>query len=89
VIKHFVDKDGRAELRALFLKTSNLKNSQILQPEFKNVKPALADGAMYGISPLGLFLLNILLLINPLSYILSSIFLTSFVFIFVTIFLFL
>jgi hypothetical protein len=86
VIKRFIDKDGRAELHALFLKSSNLKISRILQPQFNNVKPALADGVPYGISALGL---NILLHINPLSYILSSIIFTSLVFIFVTIFLFL
>ena len=81
-------KDGREQLQALFFKTSNLKNSRILIPQFNNVKPVLADEVLYGISPLGLLLFNILLHINPLSYILSSNFFTSLVFIFLTIFLF-
>ena len=88
VIKRFMVRDGRAQLQALFLKSSNLKNSSILQPQFNNIKPALADGALYGISALDLLLFIILLRINPLSYTLSSIFFTFHVFIFVTIFLF-
>jgi hypothetical protein len=70
-ILFFCDKtfetDGPAQLQALFLKTSNLKNSRILQPQFNNVKPALADGALYGISLLGLLHFIIPLHINPLS----------------------
>jgi hypothetical protein len=63
-------KDGRAQLQALFLKTSNLKNSRILQPQFNNVEPALTDGVLYGISPLGFLLFTTPLHINPPSYIL-------------------
>lgn len=62
-----MDKERRVKTQALFLKTSNLKNSRILQRQFNNVKLALADEVLYGNSPLGLPLFNILLHINPLN----------------------
>jgi len=46
-----MDKDGCVKIQAFSLKTSNLKNSHILQRQFNDVKLALADGVLHGNSP--------------------------------------
>ena len=82
-----MDKADMHNFRAFFSKPLIL-NLRVFSTQFNNAKPELADEVLYGISPFGLLLFNLLLHIDPLSYTLSSIFFTSQAFMFVTIFLF-